>query len=628
MQSKDLPILCERFTTSKLKEFDDLLSIGTYGFRGEALASISHVAHLKVTTRTADSSNAWQAQYADGKLIPAKSGQENPKRIHGKIGTQLTVEDLFYNIPIRRRSFRSPSEEYAKILDVVAKHAVHCAGVGFSIKKHGDPGVGFAVKAEATTLDRIRTAHGAQLARELLEFEVKDDKLGFEATGLVSNANYNVKKTTLLLFINHRSVDSSAIKKAVEQTYAVFLPKGGHPFVYLSIQIEPNRVDVNIHPTKREVHFLNEDEIIDSVCSAIQERLAQVDASRTFKIQTIIPSAAPIGSSTKTDAIGNSHHLQHDPHGLPSSKRPYENNLVRTDSKMRKITSMLPPSLTANSTVDDVEQEAGEGMIYERNDKEQVPIRLTSIKNLRAEVREQQHEGLTDVFGSLIYVGVVDGNSRLVSIQSGVRLYLVDYGLISNEFFYQVGLSDFGNFGRIKLKPSPDLREILNIAATVEKDTRGEDDAPGLTDAVEKVFDQLMSRRTMLEEYFSIDISDEGELLSIPLLLKGYMPCLAKLPTFLYRLGPYVSWTSEMECFQTLLVELASFYTPEQLPALKGTEIDDNEQVAQRRRELDYALEHVLFPAFRSRFLPTLGSLKGVLEIADLKGLYKVFERC
>lgn len=91
-QRDDLPILCERFTTSKLKTFEDLTTIGTYGFRGEALASISHIAHLTITTKTADSSCAWRAHYADGKLVPAKPGQSSdPKPTAGRGGTQITA---------------------------------------------------------------------------------------------------------------------------------------------------------------------------------------------------------------------------------------------------------------------------------------------------------------------------------------------------------------------------------------------------------------------------------------------------------------------------------------------------------------------------------------------------------
>lgn len=102
-QKDDLPILCERFTTSKLKAFKDLESIGTYGFRGEALASISHIAHLKVTSKTAGSSCAWQAHYADGKLIPAKPGQpSDPKPCAGRGGTQITVSIAILVVQVQR----------------------------------------------------------------------------------------------------------------------------------------------------------------------------------------------------------------------------------------------------------------------------------------------------------------------------------------------------------------------------------------------------------------------------------------------------------------------------------------------------------------------------------------------
>ncbi|KAK4941767.1 DNA mismatch repair protein Mlh1 [Elasticomyces elasticus] len=653
IERDDLPILCERFTTSKLKNFEDLMSIGTYGFRGEALASISHIAHLKVTTRTANSSCAWQAHYADGKLTPAKPGQSpDPKPCAGRPGTQITVEDLFYNIPNRRKAFRSPSEEYTKVLDVITRYAVHREGVAFSVKKHGDTASGFSVAAAATKADRIRQAYGGA-GKELMEFGVEDTRWGFKASGYATNANYSGKRTIMLLFINNRSVESSTVKKAIEQTYQLFLPKGGHPFVYLCLDIDPGRVDVNVHPTKREVHFLNEDEIIELVCNNIRESLAKVDTSRTFQTQTLLPGVTPMtpmhlraAAADKTPPTDDSATRR-----TSTTKKPYENNLVRTDSRMRKITSMLPPALSATTSQD--ESAAPEAARYTTTDREQVQIRLTSIKNLRAEVREAMHNGLTEVFASLTYVGVVDSNRRLAAMQSGVKLYLVDYGMTANEFFYQIGLTDFGNFGLIQLQPPPSLREILEIAAQHQIETDSECADLDKQQVVQKVHDQLMSRRQMLSEYFSIEISEEGLLEAIPLLLKGYMPCMAKLPTFLLRLGPFVDWTHEELCFRTLLRELASFYVPEQLPRaaadresqpatararMKGTETvsqdshDTNDELEagteRRRKELESVLEHVLFPAFRSRIVATKGMLKGVIEVANLKGLYRVFERC
>ncbi|KAL4904896.1 hypothetical protein BDW74DRAFT_185414 [Aspergillus multicolor] len=653
----DLPILCERFTTSKLKEFEDLTSIATYGFRGEALASISHIAHLTVTTKTADSSCAWRAHYGDGKLVPPKPGQPAaPKATAGRGGTQITVEDLFYNVPTRRRAFRSASEEYAKILDVVGRYAVHCSGVAFSCRKYGDAGVSISTAVALNTIDRIRQIHGSAVANELVEFNAKDEKLGFSSTGLVTNANYHVKRTTILLFINHRSVESTAIKRAIEQTYSSFLPKGGHPFVYIDLEIEPHRLDVNVHPTKREVNFLNEDEIIDTICAEIRSKLAEVDSSRTFLTQTLLPSVQTLGPSHSTQAQD----IDAAPKTPAPTKKLYEHNLVRTDSRVRKITSMLTPATQQPiTTTEDPEAEPSstqtvldEGLTYTTTDREPLKIALTSVKTLRAQVRDSMHTPLTETIASHTYVGLVDEQRRIAAVQAGVKLYLIDYGMFCNEFFYQLGLTDFGNFGTIRLDPPPKLVDLLRIAAEGELEAATQEQQQGnleeqrsiFANAPDLVAKTLLDRREMLSEYFSIHISDDGHLLTLPLLLKGYLPCLGKLPRFLLRLGPYIDWTSEQECFRTFLSELAAFYTPEQLPrppppglqdqnqgGMDSDDVDaemEDEFVTKRRAQMSRMLEHVVFPALRARLVATTRLLRGAVEVADLKGLYRTFERC
>ncbi|OQO00151.1 hypothetical protein B0A48_13938 [Cryoendolithus antarcticus] len=373
----DMAILCERFTTSKLKEFEDLQSIGTYGFRGEALASISHIAHLSVTTKTADSSCAWKAHYASGKLAPPKAGQSaEPKACAGRQGTQIQVEDLFYNVPTRRRAFRSASEEYNKIAELVGKYAVHCAHVAFSCKKAGESGAGIAVPVSATVKDRIRILHSGSIANELVDVDLSNEQYGFKAKGLVSTANYIGKRTTMLLFINHRSVDSSVIKRALEQTYSNFLPKGGKPFIYLSLEIEPNRVDVNVHPTKREVNFLNEDEITEMIC----------DESLLFGSKMPSISTVP---SVPEDVIGTPSLSKQASLSRSSAQKPAENNMVRTDARSRKITTMLQRASSPSRPEGDT------GMDYEYTDREMTICRLSTVKELRASVRDDMHNELT-----------------------------------------------------------------------------------------------------------------------------------------------------------------------------------------------------------------------------------------
>lgn len=625
-----------------MQKFEDLSSIATYGFRGEALASITHIAHLTVTTKTKDSTCAWRAHYDGGKLVPSKPGQDpDPKPVAGRQGTQITVEDLFYNIPTRRRAFRSTSDEYNKIIDMVGRYAIHCSHVAFSCKKQGESSTSISVPATASVVDRIRQIYGGSVANELVEYSTSDDRWGFKAQGHATNANYHIKKTTLLLFINHRCVESTNIKKAIEQTYAAFLPKSGHPFVYLSLEIDPRRVDVNVHPTKREVNFLNEDEIIQAVCEHIRSKLAAVDMSRTFMTQTLLPGAEWASTQKQTDD-----------ETAPSSTirasgkkttRPYENSLVRTDTNLRKITSMFAPAGGPSYTPGDTktldtttpDTQPPEAIEYETNDREQNPCRLASVRELRSVVRDEMHHELTEVFATHTFVGVVDERRRLAAIQGGVKLYLVDYGRACFEYFYQVGLTDFGNFGVIRFDPSLNLRTVLRIAAEHEKeksDTGAESFDP--EEVVELISTQLIERREMLLEYFSLEISPAGDLISIPLLMKGYTPSMAKLPQFLLRLGPHVDWTEEKPCLEMFLRELASFYVPEMLPPTPGNaeeaaaeKIDD--ELRARRKHVRWAVEHVFFPAFKARLVATKSLMKGgVLEVANLKGLYRVFERC
>lgn len=145
--------------------------------------------------------------------------------------------------------------------------------------------------------------------RELLEVEGSDDSLKYKMHGLISNVNYSTKKSIFILFINDRLVDSTgkttniwctekcliallfnwvnldfslALRKTIENVYSLYLPKGSHPFVYISLSLDPRNVDVNVHPTKHEVHFLHEDIIIDKTQKAVESKLLGSNTSRVF----------------------------------------------------------------------------------------------------------------------------------------------------------------------------------------------------------------------------------------------------------------------------------------------------------------------------------------------------------
>ena len=216
----DLPILCERFTTSKITTHDDLQKLHTFGFRGEALASISHVAHLTVTTMTASSKCAFKATYTDGKLSAARPGEsEAPRACAGVRGTQIQVEDLFYNIPTRRKAFKNPSDEYSRTLDVVTRYALHFCHVAFSCKKVGESHVDVHTTVNTDRRSTVCALFGRQLAAELLTLSVEDKEKGVKVNGLISNPNWSQKKSTFVLFINDRLVESATIKKTIDEVH-------------------------------------------------------------------------------------------------------------------------------------------------------------------------------------------------------------------------------------------------------------------------------------------------------------------------------------------------------------------------------------------------------------------------
>ncbi|KAI9063549.1 DNA mismatch repair protein MutL [Trametes sanguinea] len=697
IRKEDLPILAERFTTSKLSTFSDLSRLTTYGFRGEALASISYVSNLTVVTKTKADTCAWKACYADGALAPVKAGATaEPKPCAGNDGTTITVENLFYNTPTRLSALRGSSEEYTRILDVVTKYAIHNPHVSFTCKKTGSPSPDVSTPSSSTTLQAIRLLYGQTLAKELLQVSVSsaakgkgrassttgdtsdeedpDGNESWSAEVQFTNANYQAKKMTLLLFINHRLVESSRIKKALEAVYNGVLAKGASPFIYLSLQIDPRSVDVNVHPTKKEVHFLNEDAIIERIADAIQEALIGQSQSRVFEYQTLltggiaeVPSQKSKGKRkmqadiereddesrpTPPDDGGAPEESQSMPAPSQQLKRKvYSHHKVRTSLKDRTLDSMFPvmhPSQRTGSgdgggdlgtpgtppTMRDRDREIKESQCF-----------LKSVKELRAAVARAKHHQLGEIIARHTFVGVVDATRCLSLVQHGTRLYLLNHGALAAELFYQLGLRQFGNFSRIRLDPAPHLRMLIALAVDAEEGiTESGLSKEAVTDRIVNI---LTERREMLQEYFSLGITEDGRVETLPMLLRDYTPNLDKLPLFLMRLGPQVNWSEEKACFDAFLRELAYLYVPEPLlpdedsrgldAAPQGADgVQDRRETttadpeaANARKAVLWQIQHVLFPAMARYMTPPKSLLdRDVVQVADLPDLYRVFERC
>lgn len=633
IQPSDLPLLCERFATSKLRAFGDLENMSTFGFRGEALASISYVtASMNVVSKTKHQDFAFRAYYANGALAPPKPGQSSdPRQCAGTDGTLITAQDLFYNVPQRRRALRSPADEYNRALDVVSKYAVHYGdkGVGFVCRKAGSNATDLNTPSSPTntTLDTIRLLHGNAVARELVQLkDVSDDRLGFQCHGCISGANWSSKRTTLLCFINNRLVHCPLLKRSIEALYSTLLPKGGHPWIYLSITINPANVDVNVHPTKKEVHFLNEDEIVQRICQAAQVRLAGANSSRTFALsQAVLPvlsSAGGAASEQKTrpalreaqsssssvsssSGAGANNTRRTAADGPVSSSKGYPQHLVRVDAKTRTLDAMFSSTSTPKSTgkkraleveADTQASSIGtDAMAVDEEDKsESIPrlvnpiastskagaliqtqsvrisdsdCSLTSVRHLRSQITKSQHRNLTQVVQNHTFVGVVDLHKGLSLIQHETRLLLVNHDALIREFAYQLILCQFGSLKRIRLDPAPSLDDLVrlgleNVSGVPSDGDRGEK----VEEIKEKIVQMLLEKSEMLQEYFSLCFNTENRTLdAVPSLIPGTSGCaieLDRLPMLLVRLATRVDWSEEEECFHTFAREVAGSCLP------------------------------------------------------------------
>ncbi|XP_065156578.1 DNA mismatch repair protein Mlh1 [Atheta coriaria] len=577
----DFQIVCERFTTSKLRKFEDLEAITTYGFRGEALSSISHVAHLNIVSKTHSSPVAYSASYVDGTI------KADPKPMAGNQGTIITVEDLFYNMSVRRGALRSPGEEYSKVADVVGKYAVHNSSVGFSLKKTGDS-IDIRTMQNSSTVDNIRVVFGQAIAKELMEFSANDDAFKFAVNGHITNLNYSSKKMQFVLFINHRLVECLSLKRRIDQIYTTYLPKNAHPFVYLSLEIDPRNVDVNVHPTKHEVHFLNEDQIVDMIGVALEAKLLSGKESRSFYAQTKLPvTILNTTSCDKADEAGTS--------------KIYDKDLVRTDMREQKLEKFFgPASQTQNDSANFIAQ------------KSRHKVRLRSVLDMQKAIEDDCDSALREIFAEHVFVGVATPRQALV--QHRVRLLVIDTERLMRELFYQCVAYNFQNFRCYRFATPLDIKELALIALNMADTGWTPEDGPK-EDLAENTAGILIAKAEMLRTYFEIDIDNDGKIHTIPILIDGHAPLESALPRYIIRLACEVNWDEEKPCFESFARETAEYY------ATSPGAVTD---------EWRHTVEHVLYSFAKEYFLPpahfkTNGAL---LEAANLPQLYKVFERC
>lgn len=265
----------KKHTTSKISSFDDFINISTNGFRGEALASISAVAKISMTTKTADSNYSMTVIMNNDKLLEkTKTG--------AKDGTTVIVEELLENVPARKNFLKSDKAEAAKITDFLIRYAL--ANPNVKIKYINNSKQVFATYATGKVIDVVDIIFGEKHDDKIIEI---DEKLSdfLSVRGIIGNnsAMYSSRKMQYI-FVNGRIIKDKTITSHIENAYKKFIPSGNYPLFFLDIIIKPSMVDVNIHPNKLEVKFSEEKLIYSLIENAISHKLDNYNMIPTVNI--------------------------------------------------------------------------------------------------------------------------------------------------------------------------------------------------------------------------------------------------------------------------------------------------------------------------------------------------------
>jgi len=265
----EVELAFHRHSTSKLTTADDLARITTLGFRGEALASIASVSRVTFVTRAADEPVGALLRIEGGRLVTRQESGRPP-------GTAVTVEDLFFNVPARRKFLRTDRTERRHIDGWLTRYAMAYPGVRFTLLHDG------RVVFQSAGNDRLRdvliAVYGLEVGAAVLEIAPGDQQPapGIQVTGFVSPPSlHRANRGYITLFVNGRWVQDASLTYAIIQAYHTLLPTGRYPLAVVMVRLPPEDVDVNVHPTKAEVRFRDGDVVFRAVQKAVRRTLLE-----------------------------------------------------------------------------------------------------------------------------------------------------------------------------------------------------------------------------------------------------------------------------------------------------------------------------------------------------------------
>jgi len=286
---EDLKIAVQRHTTSKITKLEDLYETNSYGFRGEALSSICSVSQMELKSRPKE-------QEIGGRLVCEGGQIIELYEIGMPHGTEINVRNLFYNVPARKKHLASDFAELGQIITILTKYALVHPEIKFTLENNNKKI--FSYHKTSTIIERIAQVLDKDTAKSMVEVNYEEENL--KITGATSKPSHTrASRTGIHIFVNNRPIVSERIATAIEEGYGTLLMVGRHPISIINIEIDPAEVDVNVHPTKKEVRFLNERKVANAVITAIANAFKNLTLTREYtemvEMHEIVPEISDQG---------------------------------------------------------------------------------------------------------------------------------------------------------------------------------------------------------------------------------------------------------------------------------------------------------------------------------------------
>ena len=525
MSRDTLEKLCQRFSSTKIENYNDLNSLETFGFRGEALSILSYISTLTIISRDKNSDIGYQAVFINGKL----DKKNNIKNIVCNIGTVIQAQNIFYNNPIRLNYYsKNKNDELEDIINTVSKIAFHFINISFSLCTNNNRNnilITNGLREENNNEKDILELR-KKLANKLFNQDLSDGFFKFDneieqnnsSSGIafnLKNINNNIKnfkfvcyhtkpsnyikKSKLIIFINNRLVKKNSFKKIFSDTYNKFLIKKGNFFAYLSITCPPELLDVNVKANKSEVFFQNEDQLLENFGNLLESVLREEINSKNYyageykgfnsenkkenellfdetKDKKNIYAKDKIRVDNKNISIERFLSLKKiDSKTRPKPKNNDENNNFSNNEyysiqkKIEKDNQLAFANLILKEIYENLflQEKDIKNLSKQNKEGDKIDIEEEQKSENNDSIEEEENKinlALNTIFKEGVFIGFIKSNLKF-TLQYQTSLYLVNTRVLLQEyFFYQILTSHNGSNSFIEnIKINCDTFSLENL---------------------------------------------------------------------------------------------------------------------------------------------------------------------